>query len=97
MLEFSEELGTMCRRLSFLFIILLLLATLAEAFHFHEDGADHPDCSVCAATHHQSDSAYTSPAGEIQRHIAETVYVQPAPTIVVRTFFSLANNRAPPA
>jgi hypothetical protein len=87
----------MLRRLSFYFVCLLLLSTLVTAFHHHDDGADHPDCPVCVAHHQQSDAGQTFPAGEVQRHVAETAYIGPESAVIPQTFFTPANNRAPPA
>ncbi len=87
----------MSKRLSLLFITLLLLSSLVEAFHYHDDGADHPECSICVATHQQADSGYTSPTCAIQRQLAETTYPEPVLAAVTKTFFTPANNRAPPA
>jgi hypothetical protein len=87
----------MHKRLSLFLVILLLLSTLVEAFHYHDDGDDHPECSICAATHQQSDTGFTPPVCEIQRHVTETVYVQPVLAVASKTIFTPANNRAPPA
>jgi hypothetical protein len=37
------------RRLTLVFLLLIILANFETAFHHHEDGGDHHDCSVCAA------------------------------------------------
>jgi len=87
----------MYRRLSAIFVCLLLLSTLVGAFHHHDDGADHPDCTVCVAHHQQSDSGHNSPACEIHRPLTETAYSRPVLAVVAQTFFTPANNRAPPA
>ena len=87
----------MHKRLSLIFITLLLLSTLVEAFHYHDDGADHPECSICAATHHQADTAYTAPVYEFLRHFVETPYPRPVLPVITKTFFTPCNNRAPPA
>ncbi len=88
---------TMFKRLSLFFVSLLLLFTLVEAFHHHDDGADHPDCSICVATHQQAETGYTPPALEIHRNFTETAYLRPVSAVIPHTFFTPANNRAPPA
>jgi hypothetical protein len=87
----------MCKRLATFFICFLLLSSLVEAFHFHNDGAEHSDCSICVANHQQSDSGHISPSTEIQLQLQETVYARPVPAVAAQTFFTPANNRAPPA
>ena len=86
----------MLKRLSLFFVCLLLLATLAEAFHHHDDGDDHPDCPICVATHQQSDSGFFFPAHEVCRNFTDTAYVRPVLAIVTQIFHTPANNRAPP-
>jgi len=88
----------MFKRLSILFIAVLFLSVLTQAFHFHSDGADHPECPVCVASHQQSDSGRIPVHScEIQRAFTETVYAQPVSTLAGKTFFTPANSRAPPA
>lgn len=87
----------MFKRLSLFFIFLLLLSTLVESFHYHDDGEDHPECSICVATHQQSDEGYTAPACLLPCSVAETVHVRPVTAVVGKCCFSPANNRAPPA
>lgn len=41
-------------RLALIFLLLFVSATFVEAFHHHEDGAEHHDCPVCAAAHYHS-------------------------------------------
>jgi hypothetical protein len=87
----------MSRRLAAFFFCLFLLSTLVESFHFHDDGADHSDCSICVANHQQADTGYTAPAGEIHIELNETAYARPVLAVVAKTFSTPANNRAPPA
>ena len=87
----------MLKRLSLLFVVLFLFSSLAEAFHHHSDGADHLDCPICFATHHQSDTGFALPCHDIQRDITETPYLRHATDYIAETFFTPANNRAPPA
>jgi hypothetical protein len=92
-----DNITAMRKRLATFFICFLLLSTLVTAFHHHDDGADHPDCSICVANHQQSDSGHTSPSAEILRQLAETDYARPVLAVATQTFFTPANNRAPPA
>jgi hypothetical protein len=87
----------MFKRFATFFICLLLLSTLVSAFHHHDDGADHPDCSICVANHQQSDSGHASPSTEIQIQLEETVYARPVIAVIAQARFASANNRAPPA
>ena len=87
----------MPKRLSLIFIALLLLSVLTESAHFHDDGADHPECSICAATHQQADTGFTAPVYEIISHSAKTPYPLPVLPAITKAFFSPCNNRAPPA
>jgi hypothetical protein len=87
----------MRKHLALICLCLLLVSTLVTAFHHHDDGDDHPECSICLAIHHQSDSDYAFPAFEVQRQLVDTVYTQPALAVVTKLFFTPANNRAPPA
>jgi len=87
----------MLKRLSLFFICLILFASLAEAFHHHDDGAEHADCAVCAAFHHQADTGYIPPTPDVRRNFTETTYVRPVVTVITPDFFTPANNRAPPA
>jgi len=89
--------SVMLKRLSLFFVCILLLANLAEAFHHHDDGSDHPDCSICATAHHQAATGYVAPVFDVQRLVAKTIHVQPALAFVAKLFHSPANDRAPPA
>ena len=87
----------MLRRLSFYFVCLFLLSTLAVAFHHHDDGVDHADCPTCMAHHQQSDTGCVTPVFDIQQFVVRTIRVQPALAVVAKLFHSPANDRAPPA
>jgi hypothetical protein len=86
----------MQKRISLFLSILLLFSTLVVSFHYHADGADHPDCSICLAHNQQADSSYILPFPEIQREFTETLLPQPVPAIIAKSCFTPANNRAPP-
>jgi hypothetical protein len=87
----------MRKGLSFIFVCLLLLSFLGEAFHHHDDCADHPDCSICVATHHKSDTGLTFAPSEMQRELTETPYPRPILAAAAKIFFNTALARAPPA
>jgi hypothetical protein len=87
----------MTKRLTLLLISLLLLTALGEAFHFHADGVDHPECSICAAAHQQADAGFTPAPAVIRRPCTDTAYVRPVLTAAAKTFHNPANDRAPPA
>lgn len=87
----------MHKRISLILTTLLFFSVLAGSFHFHADGADHPDCSICLAHHQQADSNHVFPIADIQREFTETLLPQPVPAIIAKTCFTPANSRAPPA
>ena len=87
----------MHKRISLFLTILLLLSTLAGSFHYHADGADHPDCSICLAQHQQADSSYIFSSPEILREFTETLFARTAPVVIAKFCYTPANNRAPPA
>ena len=87
----------MRKGLSFIFVCLMLLSFLGEAFHHHDDGADHPECSICVAAHQKSDAALTFSPLEVHRELTETITIQPFLSIAKKTLFSPSLGRAPPA
>jgi hypothetical protein len=86
----------MLKRLSFIFACFLLLSFLGAAFHHHDDGAEHPDCSICAAIHHKADKGITFAPSEIQRELTETINVPPVLVCVSKIFFIPTLGRSPP-
>jgi len=87
----------MFKRLTLLFTIILLFSITAAAFHHHDDGEDHPECSICFAAHQQADSVHSVPILATLFQAVETPYLRPCTAIVEQTFFPCINNRAPPA
>ena len=87
----------MIKCLSHLIVILLLCTAVVESFHYHDDGANHSDCSICVASHLTSDTVLTSPVVAALQDVTLTVYLLPAVTVVTKIAYSPANNRAPPA
>ena len=69
-----SEKDSRVRSLALFMSVLMLVALLLGSFHHHDDLDDHPDCSICAVTHHQvADSTiplpYTIPTPIISRVI----------------------------
>jgi hypothetical protein len=88
----------MLKRFSFIFVCLLLLSFLGEAFHHHDDGDEHPDCSICmAVVHHKADTGLTFAPPEIQRELTEIVYQSPVQAGLPKIFVIPALGRSPPA
>jgi hypothetical protein len=87
----------MRKGLSFIIVCLMLLSFLGEAFHHHDDGGEHPECSICVATHHKSDTGLTFATSEMQRELTETPYPHPFLAVVAINFFTPELGRAPPA
>jgi hypothetical protein len=88
----------MRNRLPLILICLLLLSTLATAFHHHDDGDDHPECSICVASHQQADTGYTAPVYQIPRlSVLPPPPPRPVLQYVAKPFLSPLNDRAPPA
>lgn len=86
----------MIKRLSFLCICLMLLSILATSYHHHDDGADHPECSICLACHQQSDSSYGISRHEVVRPLIPIVYAAPVLAVVTDSSLTPGNGRAPP-
>jgi hypothetical protein len=86
-------------RSSALLLSLLLAAAMVLAgFHHHTDEQDHPDCSICAVTHHHS--ADTAVAHRVLLSLpAEfpTLFTPALPAAPAARPLPLPHNRAPPA
>ncbi|MGD0845046.1 MAG: hypothetical protein ABSA06_11865 [Geobacteraceae bacterium] len=88
----------MIKRLSFIFVCLLLLSLLGEAFHHHDDCTEHSDCPICMAViHHKSDTGFTYASSEIQRELTETIYQSPVLAGLSKIIFIPELGRSPPA
>jgi hypothetical protein len=87
----------MLRRFSLILIVVLFLASLAEGFHHHADGADHPDCPICVAGHYQTATPTTGSVFTVPRQFILPSYLPQVPTSVYKIFFTPANPRGPPA
>ena len=86
----------MVKRLSLILTILLMLSIMVEAFHCHDDGAEHPECAICLASIQQADTGHTAPVNEIGIKSAEILYPRPVLAIVTTFYISPLKNRAPP-
>lgn len=85
------------KKISCLVLVLLLLAVVTQAWHSHADGADHPDCSVCAASSLRADTGAFLPANLPAGELIRTIYLIPCVAVAIPACLSPANNRAPPA
>lgn len=86
----------MLKRLALLITLLFLLASLVEACHYHDDGASHPQCSICAALHQSADSVQAGVVHQVVRTCQETPYARPIQAEVAKSCFTPFNSRAPP-
>jgi hypothetical protein len=84
-------------KLTFVFLLLFLFATLATAFHYHHDiDSDHHDCPVCAAGHHFSPASVNSFSLEINQNVLN--YDIPKEPLLYNCIrLTLLACRAPPA
>ena len=87
----------MRKGLSFIFICLMLLSFLGEAFHHHDDRNDHPECSICVATHHKSDTGPAIAQLEAPGELAGTLSSPSIITFAGKTLYTPSLGRAPPA
>lgn len=87
----------MRKHLSFIIVCFVLLAVVGSAFHHHDDGADHPECTICASLHQQADSTCSFSPQLLLRTAVPTVYARPVLPVPAKNFFASANDRAPPA
>ena len=85
------------RRLSLILIVVLFLATLAEGFHHHADGADHPDCPICVAGHFQAATPFVIPVFAAPKQFVVPSYLPQVSTTVYKIFYTSATSRGPPA
>jgi hypothetical protein len=84
------------KRLTFVFFLLFLLATLTTAFHHHEDGCEHHDCPVCAAAHVISSASVSSFSITVYQFVSNfEIQIEPLHDDNIR--FSLLTSRSPPA
>jgi hypothetical protein len=87
----------MNRKLALIFLVCFSLAILVCAFHHHEDGDAHDDCSICSCVFHHSNSAFQNflqispPVSNIFKGILEPAVNRSCPCC------SPYSNRAPPA
>lgn len=86
----------MRRSLSYLLICLLLCSALVTAFHHHEDGAAHSDCSICLAGHHQPATESDAPTAAIAWQFTAATFTLPILIVPASHDFSPTQSRAPP-
>lgn len=88
----------MRKHLSLIILCLVLLSSVATAFHHHDDAGEHNDCPVCAVSHHHQ-AAGVSASFVFCSTISYTVstWLLPGSPVLPTTAYTPANNRAPPA
>jgi len=87
----------MRKGLSFIFICLMLLSFLGEAFHHHDDGNDHPKRAVCVATQQKSDAGFSFAPLEAPGELAGTLSSPSIITFAGKPLYTPSLGRAPPA
>lgn len=90
------SMASMRRSLSTLLVCLLLCSALVTAFHHHEDGAAHSDCSICLVGHHQPATESDAPAVALAREFTAATFTRPILIAPTRHEFSPTQSRAPP-
>jgi len=87
----------MHKRLSIFIVCLLLFSTLLTAYHHHDGGQEHPDCSICAVAHHQASALLKLPEFTPPSRFFSVIEFPP----LTQHFSSIPrfsfNSRAPPA
>jgi hypothetical protein len=85
------------RKVTFVFLLLFILASLATAFHHHHDiDNDHHDCPVCAAAHQFSSASVNSFTFDIHQPVSN--YDIPKDSLLYDSVrLILLTTRAPPA
>jgi hypothetical protein len=88
----------MLRRFSVLFLMLLILSFVGEAFHHHKDGDEHPDCAVCmAVVHHKSDAGLTYVPPQITLNLSGIIDNPVIVSFICKSIYTPSLGRAPPA
>jgi hypothetical protein len=75
--------------------LLLLFAVLLGGAH-HHDLHDHPDCAVCAATHHAAAETLAPPSPAIHPPALPALFAPLVLTNVIAPLTSVLRSRAPP-
>jgi len=83
--------------LSVFLILLLLLSTFVAVPHYHPDIADHHDCPICVASHHQPVTGLSAASFNDAPYFIEVKQVLPSSVITENIFISSLNTRGPPA
>jgi hypothetical protein len=86
----------MNKRLSIFIVCLLLFSSLLTAYHHHDGGQDHPNCSICAVANHYTSALLSHPEFIPPSQLITTVefppFIQHSISITRYSFHS----RAPP-
>ncbi len=87
----------MNRKLIYLVLVCFCLSILGLAFHHHEDGTSHDDCSICSYVSHQSNVVFL----DLPQISPPTFYstLIPLENTVILSFLCCSPHpsRAPPA
>lgn len=87
----------MKRRFALFLLVCFSLTILGLAFHHHQDGVPHDDCSICYNVAHQANSAFVD-VPQITQPTFTISLISLENTINVSYLScSLYSNRAPPA
>lgn len=87
----------MRKQLSLFILCLILFASVATAFHHHEDTADHGDCPICVVSHHQQATGSAPVVVTVSRGYICVTRILHALSFQSAAVYTPANNRAPPA
>jgi hypothetical protein len=85
------------KRITAFLILILLTATVVEVSHSHVDTADHHDCPICVASHHQPATGTSSVALEVTPWFTQTSFVAEYQFFAENPFSFSRTTRGPPA
>jgi hypothetical protein len=87
----------MNRKLALSLLICFSLSILGLAFHYHEDGVPHPNCSICSLVSHHSNVAFQD-TPQISAPPYHILHISLGNTINISYLhYRCYSNRAPPA
>ncbi|MCK4785349.1 MAG: hypothetical protein KAV87_16480, partial [Desulfobacteraceae bacterium] len=90
--------SAMHKRLSIFFIFLLIFASTAGAFHHHDDGLRHDDCSVCTSVSHNTSFVGQDNSNPLQLVFNDTsLSFQDDASLISFDITTAYSERAPPA
>ena len=87
----------MNRKLVYLLLICFSLSILGLAFHHHEDGVPHDNCSICSYVSHYSNFVFQDPP-QISAPSYNILFISLENTVnISHPCYHPYSNRAPPA